>query len=152
MFAYSWTSDDGPLDEDVGREVAACASSGSLTEVFFSDEAGDIELAKSICASCTLVQPCLEGALARREPAGVWGGQLFVDGAVVALKRKRGRPPKSVLAGSASQAGTVALASPAPNPSAFASPAPSPSAFAFPGPTSPAPSPPSAPVDERKSA
>jgi hypothetical protein len=36
----------------------------------------------------------LQGALARREPAGVWGGHLFADGEVIARKRKRGRPPK----------------------------------------------------------
>ena len=38
--------------------------------------------------------PCLAGALERREPWGVWGGELFVNGKVVAQKRKRGRPPK----------------------------------------------------------
>ena len=37
---------------------------------------------------------CLDSALARREPWGVWGGELFVHGKVVAQKRKRGRPPK----------------------------------------------------------
>ena len=30
----------------------------------------------------------------RREPWGVWGGELFVHGKIVAQKRKRGRPPK----------------------------------------------------------
>ena len=30
----------------------------------------------------------------RREPWGVWGGELFVNGKIVAQKRKRGRPPK----------------------------------------------------------
>ncbi len=39
--------------------------------------------------------PCLEGALARREPWGVWGGQLFVNGRILPQKRKRGRPPKN---------------------------------------------------------
>ncbi len=34
------------------------------------------------------------GALTRREPWGVWGGELFVNGKIVAQKRKRGRPPK----------------------------------------------------------
>jgi WhiB family redox-sensing transcriptional regulator len=37
---------------------------------------------------------CLGAALERREPWGVWGGELFVNGKVVAQKRKRGRPPK----------------------------------------------------------
>ena len=35
---------------------------------------------------------CLEGALSRSEPCGVWGGQLFDDGRVVAQKRGVGRP------------------------------------------------------------
>ena len=39
-------------------------------------------------------QVCFEGALARREPWGVWGGELFVNGKVIAQKRRRGRPPK----------------------------------------------------------
>ena len=37
---------------------------------------------------------CLSGAIDRREPYGVWGGQLVVLGAVVARKRPRGRPRK----------------------------------------------------------
>ncbi len=35
---------------------------------------------------------CLEGALSRQEPAGVWGGELFEDGRIIAKKRKAGRP------------------------------------------------------------
>ena len=30
--------------------------------------------AKAICASCSVRQPCLEYALAIREPHGIWGG------------------------------------------------------------------------------
>jgi WhiB family redox-sensing transcriptional regulator len=96
MFAYHWADDNRFFEEDIDWQDAACSSAaGSLTRLFFSDEAADIELAKSICSTCSLVSACLEGALARREPAGVWGGQLFVEGQVVAFKRKRGRPPKS---------------------------------------------------------
>ena len=39
-------------------------------------------------------EQCLSGALARREPWGVWGGELFANGKVLAQKRRRGRPPK----------------------------------------------------------
>lgn len=102
MFAYNWYGSDYDFGEEilldgaVDWEQAACRDgSGSLTELFFSDEIPDIALAKAICASCPLVEACLEGALVRREPAGVWGGQLFVEGAVVPFKRKRGRPPKN---------------------------------------------------------
>jgi WhiB family redox-sensing transcriptional regulator len=41
---------------------------------------------------------CLEGALSRQEPAGVWGGELFEDGRVIAKKRKAGRPSLSEVA------------------------------------------------------
>ena len=36
----------------------------------------------------------LAGALKRREPWGVWGGELFIAGVIVARKRPRGRPRK----------------------------------------------------------
>jgi WhiB family redox-sensing transcriptional regulator len=68
--------------------------SGRLAGVFFSRELQDIARAKRLCLSCPAVVPCLEGALERREPWGVWGGQLFVDGTIVATKRRRGRPRK----------------------------------------------------------
>lgn len=99
MFAYRWDDNDDELDSPaaIAWSAAAChdGGSGALTELFFSDEIPDIELAKVICSSCPLAAPCLAGALARREPAGVWGGQLFADGQVIARKRKRGRPPKA---------------------------------------------------------
>jgi WhiB family redox-sensing transcriptional regulator len=41
---------------------------------------------------------CLAGAIDRHEPWGVWGGQLLVQGAVVARKRPRGRPRKCEVA------------------------------------------------------
>jgi WhiB family redox-sensing transcriptional regulator len=66
----------------------------SMLPLFFSEQIDDIALAKAICQRCPLIEPCLEGALARREPWGVWGGQLFLNGKVLATKRKRGRPPK----------------------------------------------------------
>lgn len=68
---------------------------GQLNELFFSDELQDIARAKHICATCPAMIPCLEGALERREPWGVWGGQLFVNGKILANKRRRGRPPKT---------------------------------------------------------
>ena len=39
-------------------------------------------------------EACLAGALTRREPWGVWGGELLANGKILANKRKRGRPPK----------------------------------------------------------
>ncbi|NAZ87646.1 WhiB family transcriptional regulator [Kineococcus sp. T90] len=63
-------------------------------DLFFADEQDLVQRAKELCAACPLLAACLAGALERREPAGVWGGQLFVDGVPVAYKRGRGRPRK----------------------------------------------------------
>ena len=67
--------------------------SGDLAPVFFSERLDDIARAKRLCATCPAMIPCLEGALERREPGGVWGGQLFLNGRILANKRGRGRPP-----------------------------------------------------------
>ena len=63
-------------------------------ELFFAESPADVEQAKALCVDCPVRQECLAGALDRREPWGVWGGQLFVNGVVVARKRPRGRPRK----------------------------------------------------------
>jgi WhiB family redox-sensing transcriptional regulator len=68
--------------------------SGQLAGVFFSGDLQDIARAKHICATCPVLVPCLEGAIERSEPWGVWGGQLFLDGRILAMKRRRGRPRK----------------------------------------------------------
>ena len=49
-------------------------------------------------AYAPLIEACLAGAKERREPWGVWGGELFVQGVVVARKRPRGRPRKNPVA------------------------------------------------------
>ncbi|ATZ24589.1 WhiB family transcriptional regulator [Streptomyces lavendulae] len=67
-------------------------------EVFFAESPADVEYAKSLCGTCPLVEACLAGAQERREPWGVWGGELFVQGVVVARKRPRGRPRKNPVA------------------------------------------------------
>lgn len=63
-------------------------------DTFFAEAPAEIEDAKALCRGCPLLTECLEGALARREPWGVWGGELFVGGQIVARKRPRGRPRK----------------------------------------------------------
>jgi WhiB family redox-sensing transcriptional regulator len=81
--------------EDAWWAHARCNDgSGRLAELFFSEELQDIARAKHICATCPARIPCLEGALERREPWGVWGGQLFMNGKILTTKRRRGRPPK----------------------------------------------------------
>jgi len=83
------------IPEPVWQDLALCNDgSGSMTELFFSEQLDDIAAAKAFCAGCPVKDDCLDGALTRREPWGVWGGELFVHGKVVAQKRKRGRPPK----------------------------------------------------------
>jgi len=67
---------------------------GTMSGLFFSEELQDIARAKQICAVCPVIADCLEGALERREPWGVWGGELFERGQVVARKRRPGRPRK----------------------------------------------------------
>ena len=83
-------------EEPKGWEAKArCRDgSGALTHLFFSEELQDIARAKRICAECPVIEPCLAGALERHEPWGVWGGQLILNGRILANKRRRGRPPK----------------------------------------------------------
>ncbi len=71
---------------------------GGDPELFFADDPEDVEFAKALCGSCPIRDACLLGALERREPCGVWGGELFIQGVVVARKRPRGRPRKEVAA------------------------------------------------------
>lgn len=63
-------------------------------DLWFAESPADVESAKALCVPCPLREACLAGALERREPWGVWGGQLVVMGVVVPRKRPRGRPRK----------------------------------------------------------
>ncbi|MGF1595384.1 MAG: WhiB family transcriptional regulator [Acidimicrobiales bacterium] len=83
----------GTADE-AWRAEAACRGIPHARDLFFSEELQDIALAKQVCVGCPVIGPCLEGAIARSEPCGVWGGQLFLNGRILAVKRRRGRPPK----------------------------------------------------------
>lgn len=67
-------------------------------ELWFAEKPDDVEFAKTLCGLCPARTQCLDGALQREEPWGVWGGQLFVQGAIVARKRPRGRPRKHPVA------------------------------------------------------
>lgn len=67
-------------------------------ELWFAESPADVEFAKSLCQTCPVREACLAGALERREPWGVWGGELFVSGVVVPRKRPRGRPRKCEVA------------------------------------------------------
>jgi WhiB family redox-sensing transcriptional regulator len=67
----------------------------TLTSLFFSEQLDDIARAKAVCGNCAVAEECLAAAVERREPWGVWGGELLLNGRVMAPKRRRGRPPKS---------------------------------------------------------
>ena len=63
-------------------------------DLWFAERPADLERAKRLCAECPVRAACLAGALDRAEPWGVWGGEIFDRGVVIARKRPRGRPPK----------------------------------------------------------
>jgi WhiB family transcriptional regulator, redox-sensing transcriptional regulator len=63
-------------------------------DLWFAETPAQLEHAKSLCTECPVRAACLAGALARGEPWGVWGGEIFERGAVIARKRPRGRPRK----------------------------------------------------------
>ena len=67
-------------------------------DLWFAELPAEVEHAKELCGPCPLREQCLSGALERREPWGVWGGQLVLQGKVVPRKRPRGRPRKDEVA------------------------------------------------------
>jgi WhiB family redox-sensing transcriptional regulator len=69
-------------------------------DLWFSESPTELERAKQLCGACPVRVQCLDGALRRREPCGVWGGEIFQCGGIVARKRPRGRPRKVALEGS----------------------------------------------------
>ena len=64
-------------------------------ELWFAESPVDVDVAKALCRDCPVRDHCLEGALERAEPWGVWGGELFLKGEVIPFKRARGRPRKN---------------------------------------------------------
>lgn len=100
MIAAEFTEELEPDSPNAGdtswwADARCNDAAGTMTGLFFSDELQDIARAKQICALCPVLVECLEGAVERREPWGVWGGQLFLNGKVLESKRRRGRPPKT---------------------------------------------------------
>ena len=96
LLVPGWADSDAPdgamigLGAVTGEIDLPCHSADP--EIFFSEEAMTINAAKVMCASCPMKAACLEGALSRGEPCGVWGGELFDNGTPVARKRTAGRP------------------------------------------------------------
>jgi WhiB family transcriptional regulator, redox-sensing transcriptional regulator len=92
---YARATGPQPLRRAVTAAELPCRSDPDL---FFAESPADVRLAKALCGLCPVRQACLAGALQRAEPCGVWGGELFLRGTVIAEKRARGRPPKSASA------------------------------------------------------
>ena len=63
-------------------------------DLFFAERPDDLERAKALSLDCPIRPQCLAAALDRGEPWGVWGGEIFDHGVVIARKRPRGRPRK----------------------------------------------------------
>lgn len=63
-------------------------------ELWFSEDPRTIETAQQMCWQCPLRVECLVGAIDRAEPIGVWGGELFERGRIVAQPTPKGRPRK----------------------------------------------------------
>ncbi|WP_020667909.1 WhiB family transcriptional regulator [Amycolatopsis nigrescens] len=103
-FASERALPDEPAENGVGELLDAVVSpefelpcrSGDA-DLWFAEAPAELERAKGLCAACPVRAACLAGALARREPWGVWGGEIFERGAVVARKRPRGRPRKNAV-------------------------------------------------------
>ncbi len=90
-------SDDGAYAPFPCQVVASA-------DLWFAERTADVEKAKALCGPCPIRRACLAGALERAEPWGVWGGEVFVDGVVVASKRGRGRPRKDEFAAASTTA------------------------------------------------
>jgi WhiB family transcriptional regulator, redox-sensing transcriptional regulator len=86
------------LGSGTARTVGADPPCTQDPELFFAESPQDVEQAKAMCRGCAARIACLAGALERREPHGVWGGELLMRGAIVARKRPRGRPRKEEVA------------------------------------------------------
>jgi len=75
--------------DQVNDELLPCRVNNS--DLWFAESPQDVEFAKALCKDCPVRALCLDSALERREPWGVWGGELFLQGVVIPRKRPRGR-------------------------------------------------------------
>lgn len=77
-------------------------------DLWFAESPAELERAKMLCRACPVRDACLAGAIQRAEPWGVWGGEIFERGTVIARKRPRGRPRKNPVPVIPDQRGTAA--------------------------------------------
>jgi WhiB family redox-sensing transcriptional regulator len=60
-------------------------------DLWFAETPREQQQAKHLCGGCCIRRQCLTGALHRREPCGIWGGEIFYKGTIVADQPTRGR-------------------------------------------------------------
>lgn len=84
---------EAPYARESAMPALPC-SAHDKPELWFAEQPQDIHAAKQVCFTCPGRVDCLASALQRQEPWGVWGGEVLVNGTVVAHKRGRGRPRK----------------------------------------------------------
>lgn len=110
MFVAKIPLDDGggttsetryTLTPDLGGLLAAAPAADvplpcrtEDADLWFAERPDQLGRAQALCRECPIRRQCLAGALNRREPWGVWGGEIFERGRVVPFKRGRGRPAK----------------------------------------------------------
>ena len=92
--ATRWAVGDLGLVPDLTGTAVSYPCQDHPADLWFAELPEDVEAAKALCLECPIREACLAGALERREPWGVWGGQLVLQGVVVPRKRPRGRPRK----------------------------------------------------------
>jgi WhiB family redox-sensing transcriptional regulator len=63
-------------------------------DLWFAEQPSRLARAQALCLQCPVRRECLDEALARHEPWGVWGGKILHRGTVIPFKRGRGRPRK----------------------------------------------------------
>lgn len=71
------------------QDLAACRE--IAVELFFPPAEQESDVAKAVCAECTVRQPCLEFALAEGERFGIWGGLSSQERRSLAAKRRKTR-------------------------------------------------------------
>lgn len=87
----------GLLDAGAIARVEGLPCQQGEPDLWFAEVPAELERAKALCADCPVRTQCLAAAVERAEPWGVWGGQIFERGEVIARKRPRGRPRKADL-------------------------------------------------------
>jgi WhiB family redox-sensing transcriptional regulator len=64
----------GLLPDDEAGRLSGGACEEVDPELWFPEKGGAVGPAKRICRGCDIRERCLEGAMARDERFGVWGG------------------------------------------------------------------------------